>query len=263
MTVLNRSALKNKNGLPYLEVPELAELEWIRHAFLTRNGGTSPVPFQSLNLSTAAGDSEQHVSQNKLRIASTFDFEPDRLMLLRQTHQDGILTLREPLDRPPSSLEYDGMITNAPNRFLAIKTADCLPILIVDRAKKAIGAVHAGRQGTARGIARKALKRMAFEFDCSPRNFLVALGPSIGPCCYEIDEEVFLPEWEPFSIAGKEGKWRVDLARINIDQMRKEGIEEDQIIWIDLCTRCHPDLFFSYRGEGQTGRQLSFIGVTE
>ena len=263
MTVLNRSALKDKNGLPYLEVPQLADIEWIRYAFLTRNGGISPVPFQSLNLSTATGDSEAHVSENKRRIASAFDFEPDRLMLLRQIHEDRILILRKPLNCSPPNLEYDGIITNAANRFLAIKTADCLPILIVDRAKKVIAAVHAGRQGTARHIVRKVLKRMALEFGCSPGDLLIALGPSIGPCCYEIDESVFLPEWEPFSIPNKGGKWRIDLAGINMDQMREERVEEDQLIRIDLCTRCHPDLFFSYRGEGQTGRQLSFIGVTE
>jgi YfiH family protein len=263
MPVLDRCALKNNNGLPYLEVPQLAGIDWIRHAFLTRNGGTSPDPFRSLNLSTATGDSEGHVSENKRRIASAFDFEPDRLMLLRQIHEDRILILREPFAPPPSSPEYDGMIAHAPNRFLAIKTADCLPILIVDRTRKVIAAVHAGRQGTARHIARKVLKTMALQFNCSSRDLVIALGPSIGPCCYEIDEKVFLPEWEPFSIPQERGKWRVDLAGINTAQLREDGIGEDQIIRIDLCTRCHPDLFFSYRGEGRTGRQLSFIGVID
>jgi polyphenol oxidase len=263
MPALNRSALRDKKGLSYLEVPALAEIEWIRHAFLTRKGGVSQSPFQSLNLGAATGDSQEHISENKERIGSTFDFEPDRLVLLRQTHEDGILILGDTFDGLPSSLEYDGMITRVPYRFLGIKTADCLPILILDRVKKVIAAVHAGRQGTARHIARKVLKRMVSEFGCSPGDFLIALGPSIGPCCYEIDEKVFSPEWEPFSIPKEEGKWMVDLVRINIDQMKKEAVGEDQIVWFDLCTRCHPDLFFSYRGEGRTGRQLSFIGITE
>jgi len=103
---------------------------------------------------------------------------------------------------------------------------------------------------------------MRIELGCSPKDLWVALGPSIGSCCYEIDEKVFLQEWAPFATMNGVGKWRIDLPRINIAQMKEEGIGEDQIFRIDLCTRCHPDLFFSYRGEGQTGRQLSFIGIT-
>jgi copper oxidase (laccase) domain-containing protein len=104
---------------------------------------------------------------------------------------------------------------------------------------------------------------MGREFGCSSKDFLIAIGPSIGPCCYEVDEKVFQQEWKPFSTSRGSGKWMVDLARINIAQMIKEEIEVKQIYWVNLCTRCHSDLFFSYRGEGQTGRQLSFIGKVE
>ena len=137
--------------------------------------------------------------KNKKLIGSAFGFDPDRLILLRQVHQDRILILREPHDPLPSGLEYDAVITDSPNRFLGIKTADCLPILVVDPVKKVIAAIHAGRQGTALQITGKVLKKMKIEFGCSPEDLWVALGPSIGPCCYEIDEKVFLQEWEPFS----------------------------------------------------------------
>jgi hypothetical protein len=102
---------------------------------------------------------------------------------------------------------------------------------------------------------------MEEEFGCTSENLIIAFGPSIGHCCYEIDEKVFQPEWEPFSTLKGSGRWMVDLARINIAQMKKEGIQEEQIFRIDLCTSCHTDLFFSYRKEGRTGRQLSFIGI--
>ena len=262
MNILNQSALKTRKGLPYFEIPEMADLSWLRHAFLTRNGGTSPPPFQSLNLSAATGDSEERLSENKRVIASTFDFEPKRLTLLHQRHRDRTLVLTGPQAGNPSDLEYDAMITSSPNRFLGIKTADCFPILVVDRVKKAIGAIHAGREGTALHITQKVIHRMEMESGRSPKDLLVALGPSIGRCCYEIDEKAFLQEWEPFSTSLGSGKWNVDLPAINIAQIKKEGIKEDQISWVDLCTHCHPDLFFSYRGEDQTGRQLSFIGIT-
>ncbi|OGP89463.1 MAG: hypothetical protein A2157_13470 [Deltaproteobacteria bacterium RBG_16_47_11] len=263
MNIFNRSDLKTKNGLPCIEIPEMAHIEWIQHGFLTRRGGISLPPFDSLNFSKNTGDLEDHVSKNKNLIGASFGFDSNRLILLHQMHQDGILVIREPDDSLPCNLEYDAMITHSENRFLGIKTADCLPIFVIDKVKKVIAAIHAGRQGTARRIVRKALKRMKAEWGCLPKDLLIALGPSIGPCCYEIDEKVFHAEWEPYSMPKGHGKWRVDLPRINMEHMKNEGIKENQIFWIDLCTRCHSDLFFSYRGEGQTGRQLSFIGITK
>jgi polyphenol oxidase len=262
MNILNRSSLKTKKGLPYFEIPEITKIRWVQHAFLTRKEGVSLPPYDTLNLSNENGDRE-HVIQNKNRVAETFCFDPKHLVLLNQIRQDKILLLRQPLGTLPSPMEYDALITNSPNTFPGILTADCLPIFVVDRKRKVIAAIHAGRQGTALHITKKVLKKMGNEFGCSSEDLLIALGPSIGPCCYEIDDKVFLSEWEPFSISREGGKWMVDLAKINIAQMKNEGIEEDQIFRVDLCTGCHQDLFFSYRKEGRTGRQLSFIGIME
>ena len=300
MNIFDRSSLKIKNGLSYFEILEITQLSWIRHGFLTRNGGSSPPPYDTLNLSENNGDRDEHVSRNRNLVAKTFEFDLNRLILLDQVHQDQILVVephrhspshpssrlsgatsrpnagvflhgqspwpsgagvKEPALSLPSPLEYDAQITNAPNIFLGILTADCVPIFVVDQKKKAIAAIHAGRQGTALHITTKVLKKMKEEFGCLPEDLLIALGPSIGFCCYEIDEKVFSSEWEPFSIPVGDGKWMVDLVRINIAQIEKEGIKEEQIFWIDLCTSCHRDLFFSNRKEGKTGRQLSFIGI--
>lgn len=261
MNILNRSALKLKNNLPYFEVPEITKLGWIQHAFLTRQGGVSLPPYDSLNLSDKNGDHEEFVSQNKNLIVKTFGFDSKCLILLDQMQQDQILLLKEPVITLPSPLEYDGLITNSPNTYLGILTADCLPIFIIDHKKKCIAAVHAGRQGTALDITTKVLKKMKEEFGCLSKDLLIVIGPSIGSYCYEIDEKVFRSEWETFSTLKGVGKWVVDLAQINIAQMKREGIKEEQISWINLCTHCHSDLFFSYRKEGQTGRQLSFIGM--
>ncbi|NWF93809.1 MAG: peptidoglycan editing factor PgeF [Syntrophaceae bacterium] len=263
MNIIDRSSLKTKNGLPYFEIRELSKTGWLQHAFLSRQGGVSSPPYDSLNLSDDNGDKEERVSNNKSLIARAFDFDPGRLVLLRQSHQDQILWVREPLTALAHRLEYDAMITDCPNIFLGILTADCLPIFVADRKRKVIAAIHSGRAGTGLGITTKVLRRMKTEFGCLSENLLIALGPSIGPCCYEIDAKVFRPEWESFSIPKGGGRWNVDLVAINIDQMKKEGIREEQIFRIDLCTSCHRELFFSYRGEGQTGRQLSFIGITK
>lgn len=263
MNILTRSTLKIKNGLPYFEIPAIANIGWLQHGFLTRQGGVSLPPYQSLNLSDKIGGKEEHVASNKNLIAAGFHFDPKRLILLDQIHQDQILLLKDPVGPLPFPLRYDALITNGMNFILGILTADCLPIFVVDQKKKVIAAIHAGRQGTALHIVTNVLKRIKMEFNGLSEDLLIALGPSIRPCCYEIDGKVFLPEWEPFSISKGRGRWMLDLARINIAQMKKEGIHEEQIFWIDLCTCCHHDLFFSYRKENQTGRQLSFIGITE
>ncbi len=261
MNILNRSHLKTKDDLPYFEIEEMASTGWVLHAFLTRKGGVSLPPYDTLNLSKENGDREERVTQNRNRIAETFHFDPRHLVLLNQIHQDRILLLRDRFRPLPSLLEYDALITDAPDILLGIQTADCIPILVVDQKRKVIAAVHAGRQGTALRIARKVLRKMEEEFDSPLEDLIIALGPSVGPCCYEIDEKVFKSEWEPFSTSRGGGRWMVDLAGINIAQMKNEGIKEKQIFQIDLCTSCHHDLFFSYRREGQTGRQLSLIGI--
>ena len=149
MNILDQSSLCTQNGLPYFQVPEIARLGWVQHAFLTRNGGVSLPPFHSLNISLSKGDQAEHVSENNRRIARVFGFHTKNLVLLNQMHQDRILILKESPPTLPPVLEYDASITNAPNTFLGIKTADCLPIMMIDSKKKVIAAIHAGRQGTA------------------------------------------------------------------------------------------------------------------
>jgi YfiH family protein len=263
MNILTISALKTSNGLSYFEIPQMAKLKWVHHAFLTRKGGVSPPPFDSLNMSENNGDREESVFQNRDRIATIFGFTGKRLILPKQEQKDGILLLKKPIETTPLFLEYDAMITDAPGMILGIQTADCIPIFLVDQKRKVIAAVHAGRQGTALQLTRKVLRKMKEVLRCSPEDLIIALGPSIGPCCYEVDGNVFLPEWEPFSTPKGGERWMMDIAGINMAQMKDEGIEEEQIILVNVCTSCHTDLFFSYRKEGRTGRQLSFIGFKD
>src|SRR4030043_2279639 len=128
MNILNRSTLKIKNGISYFEIPELAKLAWIRHAFLTRRGGVSLSPYSSLNLSDKNGDREEFVSMNKKILAETFGFDSSRLILLDQVHRDRILLLKKPIPPLPSPLEFDALITKSPNRFFGVLPADRLTI---------------------------------------------------------------------------------------------------------------------------------------
>jgi YfiH family protein len=259
-TFLDRSCLHKENGLAYFQVPEFARLAWVRHAFLTRKGGVSLPPYDSLNIAPHTGDREDCVRENRWRIASAFGFNSDNLILLKQVHRDKALVLKEPIPSLPPLLEYDALITNVPNLVLGIRSADCIPILLLDPRRKTLAAVHAGRKGTGLQIAPKVIKKMGKEFGSSPPDLLAAIGPGIGSCCYEIDEKVFLQAYEPFAIPKGDGRWNLDLFAMNLAQLEAAGVKGENIFRIDLCTQCHHDLFFSYRKEGRTGTQLSFIG---
>lgn len=263
MKTSGASNLKFKNGLAYFEISELAEIEWVNHAFLTRLGGISSLPFNSLNLNNPLfsknGDLTENVERNKHLVASAFDFKMEHLILPHQTHSDGISILKDPLDTLPINLNCDAVITNAPYLAIGVVSADCLPILVADVRRRVIAAVHAGRKGTALCIIRKVLSKMKEEFGCLAENLLIGLGPSIGSCCYEIDQSVLLPEWEDCSTYMGKGKWILNLAKVNTMQIKNEGIRGDQIFSLNICTHCNDELFFSYRKTGRTGGQLSFI----
>lgn len=261
--VFGRSDLRMNAGLPFFEASTLTEIPWVRHGFLTR-WKRIDTSFETLSVGSTNGTSFEEILKNRRWIATAFGFRPWRMVMLKQVHRDNILVINEPPWRLTGPLEYDAMITNLSDLMLGIRTADCLPILIADPRRNVIAAIHAGRAGTALQITAKVLKTMKETFGCSPKDLRIAMGPSIGVCCYEIDEKAFRPEWEPFSIPSGEGKWRIDLVGINVAHLEGEGVSLEQIEGADLCTRCHSDLFFSYRKEGHhlMGTQLSFIGMS-
>jgi len=260
MNILSESNLKIKNGIPYLEINELSKLRWVKHAFLTRRGGISPHPYDSLNLSKENGDRIENILINKKLIADTFNFNPERLILLKQIHKDKVLVIENVSDLKRPVLEYDAIITNLHNIFCGILTADCIPIFIVDQKKKIIASIHTGWQGTALKITKKVLVEVKHRFNSSPEDIIAVLGPSIGVCCYEVDEKILNNDLISF-LRKENHRWFLDLSKANIVQLEEEGIHHDQIYLINLCTHCYSNLFFSYRRERVTGRQLSFIGI--
>lgn len=188
-----------------------------------------------------------------------------RPVFLRQIHSD-ILHIVD--DVPDGTLTGDALITDRQGILLVVKTADCLPILIVDRKKKAVAAVHCGWKSTSQGLALKVVNGMEEHFHSDPSSLLVALGPCIGRDCYEVGENVrqefedkglsqkaFLPH--PF----KAGKLYLDLRLANIAQLQSGGVRDLNISGVDLCTHCEEDLLSHRRYPGSKGRMLSFIGI--
>ncbi|MBM3302411.1 MAG: peptidoglycan editing factor PgeF, partial [Deltaproteobacteria bacterium] len=177
---------------------------------------------------------------------------------------------------PESPVRADALIATVPGIFPAVKTADCLPILILDPTRKISAAVHAGWRGTVLRITQKVLQILVTELHMDPADLKVALGPAIGPCCYEVDDAVLIPfrkaipEADRFIqvVSSTEGSAlnriesrRLDLVAANRSELTGFGVPKENIVSIEICTSCHPDLFFSYRRDGSpSGRHLAVTG---
>lgn len=181
------------------------------------------------------------------------------MVTAKQVHSDRVLVA----DRAGDLGEGDALISNRPGLTLAIRTADCLPILIADPTKHAIAAVHAGWRGAADNIAAKTVAALTERFGSRPEDLLVAIGPGIGVCCFEVGPEVaarfvpFFPERTDL-----DGKTRIDLAETIRRQLGRNGVTVGQIVTAALCTCCQPDTFHSYRRDRDAaGRMISSVRI--
>lgn len=264
--------LRSSGDLTSLHLNRFTDQESITHAFCTRIGGVSEPPFKSLNLGLQVGDSESNVRANVEKIGLAFGFGGVEWLALRQVHGDHILRVgdHDSACRAAAQGEYDAAVTNTTGVTLAVLTADCLPLLFLDREAGTIGVAHAGWRGTAQGIASKVARCMIDEYDADPASLIVGFGPSIGPCCYEVGIDVaerFMSghsHWERFLRQDDRRSWRLDLKLANRVSLVEFGLSEDNMADLDLCTKCHGHLFFSARGQsGKTGRQASFIRLID
>lgn len=261
--------ISRTGGMRYVESAGIGQLPFIVHAFCTRQGGVSGGSFASLNVSAREGDGEENVRNNLEIIAAAFAIHPDQFLLVDQVHGDGVLVIDAPMAANPGMdviLPFDAIVTDQPDVAIGIRTADCVPIFLVDRVNRCIGVVHAGWRGTALGIAARAIDMLVNRFFSRPEDIIAAVGPAIGACCYEVDEPVYR------ALGNGEGgdsvlhscpaakKWMLDLPRANIIQMTERGVSRENVSAATLCTSCRKDLFYSFRAEGGgTGRQLNFL----
>lgn len=158
--------------------------------------------------------------------------------------------------------ETDGMVTDCRRLPLLISYADCVPILLTDTRTGAVGAVHGGWRGSVGKIVPHALEVMKEAFGTRPQDVAAGIGPSIGPCCYEVSQEVAdrAGAWPGCLTPHGAGHWMLDLWQLNTLELLEAGVPREQIFRADCCTSCHRDRFFSYRAEkGKTGRLYAVI----
>ncbi len=262
------SAVTTGNGFVALSVNKAEQYRAIM-AFSLRTGGYSPTPFDSLNFAIGRGDLPENVRFNHSVLATRMEIDAAGIASCRQVHGDNV----EIVETVPKILpQADAIVTAVPGIYPAVKTADCLPILLLDPVHRVAAAIHAGWRGTVLRISRKVLRIMKRRFGTSPADLLAGLGPAIGPCCYEVDEVVLepfrqnVPQAEKFIVrVESENKsrpsLRVDLIGANRFELIQEGVSSRNIHSAKLCTFCNPALFFSYRRDGTySGRHVAVTG---
>ena len=252
--------------LTWLKVPGWERYDGLLHGFMGRRGGKSIGPYAGLNVSYRVGDDNKIVSQNVCDMKLEVGIHDGRIITMKQVHGDQIVEVKDTNIKEAG--EADGMVTEKPDAFLGVLTADCVPILFVAPRARVVAVVHAGWRGTLAGIAEKMVHQFKEQYGVAVEEVEAALGPSIGCCCYEVKDDVTEPlreKWGPLaesSIELRDGKSFVDLRRLNRGILEHAGIPAQQIFQVGPCTSCAKDDFFSYRRERkETGRQISFIGL--
>ena len=252
--------LNFKNAVGYLTFKGLEKLDFIKHGFSTRLGGVSRDEYFSMNLGFNRGDDRKNVIENYHLFCEAIGVEYESLVASSQDHHTYIrpVTDREKgigITRPHDMSSVDGLMTNIPGVTLVTYYADCVPLFFIDPDLKVIGLAHAGWRGSVGQIGRKMINEMHEIYGCEAEGIIVGIGPSIGPCCYEVDEPV-ADEFAKMSDINPEyfitekssnGKYHINLWEANRQALLKAGIPSENIQVSDLCTSCASDLLISHR----------------
>ena len=240
----------------------------VTHAVFTRRGGLSPKPWDSLNVGGLVGDERERVIQNRIRAFKALRRSPASLYDVWQVHSAKVVCTDSP--RPPETphLEADAILTNNPSVTLFMRFADCVPILLFDPVQRVVGLVHAGWQGSVKKVVSAAVKSMVSCYGSHPVDLIAGIGPSIGAHHYPVGSEVATRVRQVFGkdadllLPSRNGAVQFDLWAANRILLEKVGVEQIEIA--NLCTACHPEDWYSHRGEnGKTGRFGVLIGLKD
>lgn len=236
----------------------------VSHGFTSAVGGVSRGRINGLNLGFRVDDGEENVRENYRLVAGDLGLTLDMTVLSKQTHTDNIRVVTRAdggkgITRNSDIEDTDGLICNIPNMALVVFTADCIPILLYDERTGAVGAVHSGWRGTVKGIGARAVEMMSREYGSRPEDIKAAIGPGIGPCCFEFgsDAEQY---FDKKYLTPKGDKYLVDIWMMNRDILNGSGVPAENIDLSGVCTVCNSDRYYSYRTHrDKTGRQAAII----
>ncbi len=261
-------------ALPVYRFDQFSAEPSLVHAAFTRLGGVSLPPYASLNLGHTVGDDPMAVEINYSRVYRALRIHRSQTVTCHLTHSANVLVVTA-ADGGRVVGRGDAMVTADLGVYLSMRFADCVPILLHDPVQGAVGLAHAGWRGTVKNVAGAVVQTMVDELGCSPETITAVIGPSIGPCCYQVRSEViqaveatFPPKGLTYDNAGRLLSRRnghqayLDLWEANRQQLTAAGV--GQVVVAGLCTACHTDRFFSHRAEqAHTGRFGVIIGYRE
>lgn len=258
--------LKTHGDLKYFTIDEFCETGLVKHCFTTRCGGVSENEFTSLNLRMHCDDKKENILKNYEIICDEIGVNFQNLVFSNQVHCDTILSVTKEdmgngITKPQKWDGVDGLITNQTGVPIIIFAADCVPVFFLDPKKKVIALVHSGWKGTVLKISAKCIEKMVTEYSCNPKDIMVAIGPSIGVCHFEVGDEVADVFRDTFGagVLEKHEKWHVNMQKAIEIQLKDMGVEN--IIKADICTYCNSDLLFSHRKTA--GKRGVMAGIME
>jgi len=265
---------RERHGIIWYAFESLGQPGEVVAVVSTRHGGVSAGSLGSLNLSYAIGDDPERVRENRRRFAGAIGVEPSAVVCAAQVHGNRVASVDENSagagfdDRETAVPDVDGLVTDRPGLALWLGFADCVPILAYDPARPAVGIAHAGWRGTLAGVATELVSTMVRRFGTQPADLRVAIGPSIGPCCYTVGSDLVATfdrgcdaSEDLFSI-GADGRQRLDLWEANRRLLLRAGVAAERISSTDLCTACRASEFFSHRAQnGRAGRIAAVIAL--
>lgn len=238
----------------------------LTHGVFTRLGGISPAPWEALNVGGTVGDERERVRENRVRTFRTLGRNPHSLYDVWQVHSADVVLATAPHDTSPPELKADAIITDSREVTLFMRFADCVPILLYDPARRAVGIIHAGWQGTIKRVAAEAVRSMQAAFGSRPADMLAGVGPSIGPDHYEVGPDVVARVRKSFEVDAEAllpshgGHTHFDLWAANRLLLERAGVNSVEVA--GLCTACHTSDWYSHRAEkGQTGRFGALIAL--
>lgn len=263
-------------GPCYFTFPALEETGLCRHAFSTRLGGVSRGQYASLSLSFFMGDEREAVYENFRRICGAIGVDEEKLVFGCQTHSANVRVVTaadagKGILRQRDYTDVDGLVTDVPGLPLCTLYADCVPLLFLDPVKGVAGCSHAGWRGTAAAIGRRTVEVMQETYGSRPADILACIAPSIGPCCYEVDEPLraafsSIPDVSPEGLLHPkgEGKYMLNLWETNRRVLLAAGLLPEHITVAGICTCCHADIFHSHRATaGHRGSLAAIIALKE
>ncbi|HEY3365593.1 MAG TPA: peptidoglycan editing factor PgeF [Symbiobacteriaceae bacterium] len=259
-----------QDGIGRLHMTFLEAAGSVAAFFTGRAGGASPRWDGGLNWSYSVGDDLAFVAENKRRTLALVGVTPDRAVMAGLVHGNRVVAVtgEEAAERDGVRLvpDCDALITDRPELALIVTAADCVPVFLYDPVRRAAGIAHAGWRGTVAGIAGQTARAMSGAFGCDPADIRAVVGPSIGPCCFEVDDLVAAPLRAGYGAGAAlllkpgaaPGKYLLDLWEANRLDLRKAGVNAVEVS--GACTACGSDRYFSHRGEsGQAGRGAAVI----